>query len=378
MSTDLVSFEPARAEDEPQLRRVMRDNPMPGAVAVAFHREPDFFAASGLEGPVHDTVVARAPEAEVVGLCGRSVRSLWLNGGRRRVGYLSSLRLDRAWRGRVRMLRGGFAAVKELHDRDGHTPLYFTTIIEDNAPARRILTRGLPGFPRYEERGVLVTLAMPMGSRPWAKRRWKSPKGVTLRSAGEVDLIGIAELLNLSGARYDLRPEWTALDLQSEARTPGLALSDFTVAEEQGRLIGCVALWDQQAFKQSVVAGYEGGLARFRGLVNLAAPWAGVPRLPEPGQPLSHAYLSHLALEDREDLEVGLALLSAARERAVGRGYGYLTLGLPERHMLTEPAKRRFRALEYRSIIYLVCWPDGESAVAAVGGRLMWPEVAVL
>lgn len=369
-STTEVRFERARALDEPQLRRVMRDNPMPGAVSVAFHREPDFFAASALEGPVHDTIVARAPDGQVVGLCGRSVRPLWVGGEVKELGYLSSLRLDEAWRGRVRMLKGGFEAVHALHEEDNRAPFYYTTIIEDNAPARRILSRGLPGFPRYEERGVLVTLALPT----WRERRMPR-HDLALRQAGDADLVDITALLSAQGRRHDLRPAWTAEDLRSSERTPGLSASDFSLAFRGERLVGCVALWDQQSVKQSVVTAYEGGLARFRGLVNLSAPWVGVPRLPEPGQPFAHAYLSHLAVEQDAD---ALPLLTQAFNRSVGRGYAYLTLGLPEAHPLTEAVKKRFKALEYRSVIYLVCWPDGEPAVAAVGGRLLWPEVAVL
>ncbi|MCB9745302.1 MAG: hypothetical protein H6740_22180, partial [Alphaproteobacteria bacterium] len=334
-----------------------------------FHREPDFFAASELEGPEHDTVVARAPDGQVVGLCGRSARPAWVDGRVQRLGYLSSLRVNQAWRGRIRVLKGGFAAVQALHEA-APTPYSFTTIIEDNAPARRVLTRGLPGFPRYLERGVLVTLALPT----WRRRRPPRHR-LALRQATEADLVGITEILSAQDRGFDLRPVWTPEDLVSERRTPGLSPEDFTLAFEGERLVGCVALWDQQAVKQSVVTDYEGGLGTFRGLVNLGAPWVGVPRLPEPGQRFSHAYLSHLALASEE---VALPLLTEAYNRSVGRGYAYLTLGMPEQHPLTPTLKKRFGALEYRSLIYLVSWADGHAAAEGLSGRLLWPEVAVL
>ncbi|MCB9761664.1 MAG: hypothetical protein H6739_17605 [Alphaproteobacteria bacterium] len=366
-----VTFGLAQPAEEPQLRRVLRDNPMAGAVSVAFQREPDFFAAATIEGPVHQCVVARTEAGEVVGLCSRSVRPVWLNGEIQEVGYLSMLRLDAAWRGRPRMLKGGFEAVHRLHEADKRTAFAFTTIIEDNHTARRILERGLPGFPTYHPREVMVTLAMPT----WRRRRAPRVPGVDLRQATAAELPDLADCLGRNLRRTNLAPAWTAEDLADPALCRGLAPGDFTVALRGGRVVGCVALWDQQGFKQSVVAGYEGGLGRFRGVVNAAAPWVGVPRLPAPGEPLRHAFLSHLAADEDALLP---ALLVAAYNRSLSGGYAYLTTMLAERHPMTAPLKRRFGAIEYRSVLYLVCWPDGADAVAAVDDRLPQPEVAVL
>lgn len=366
-----LCFGPALPEDEPQLRRVLRDNPMAGAVSVAFAREPDFALAAGLEGPIHEVIVAREPGGRVVGLCSRSARPAWINGEPRWLGYLSALRLDPAWRGRRRVLQRGFEAVRALHEADGRTPFYMTTIIEDNAPARRFLGANLPGMPRYTEREVICTLALPT----WRAR--PGPRGVAVRQATDADLGGIAACLARSGQRHQLAPVWTEADLRDPARARGLRPEDFTVAERGGQVVGCVALWDQGAFKQSIVAAYGGALGRFRGLVNAAAPLLNVPRLPPAGQPLRHAFLSHLAAEDA-DLELVLALTAAAHTRALGRGYAYLMLGLAERHPWKVPVQRHFGAMEYRAVLYLVSWPDGHAAADAVDGRTPHLEVAVL
>lgn len=54
-----VVFDEAEPSDDAELRRLLRDNPMPGAFRLALTREPSFFQAAALEGDVHQTVVAR-------------------------------------------------------------------------------------------------------------------------------------------------------------------------------------------------------------------------------------------------------------------------------------------------------------------------------
>ena len=84
------------------------------------------------------------------------------------------------------------------------------------------------------------------------------------------------------------------------------------VATRAGRVVGCVARWDQRRFKQVVVRGYSRRIARWRPFVNAAGRWLGVPPLPAVGDRLELAYLSHLAV-DGDNADVAVALVAAAR-----------------------------------------------------------------
>ncbi len=121
--------------------------------------------------------------------------------------------------------------------------------------------------------------------------------------------------------------------------------------------MGCLALWDQGGFKQVVVRGYGPRLARWRPWLNRLSPILGTPRLPEPGQRLPHAYLSHVAV-DGDDPGIFQALVEAAYAEARARGLVYGVIGLASRHPWRAWLEKRFRPREYASTLYTVHWEE--------------------
>jgi hypothetical protein len=351
-----LRFELATEADDPALRRLVRDNPMDGRIRVTLEREPNFFRAAAAEGGDHCTAVARDGDTgEIVAMGSRSVRAAFVNGERSRLGYLSQLRVSRAARTGIRpLLRGGYDLLRRTQG-EGETPFDITTIIADNVAARRLLEAGLPRLPRYRAIEEIATFLMPVRRRlPGGDR---GPRVVPGSAAA---LPGILDCLERFARRHQFAVHWTAAGLPP--------LERFQVAVGGGRVLGCLALWDQRAFKQAVVRGYDRGLARWRPLLNLV----GAP-LPALGEPLAQAHLSHVAV-DGDDAGVLAALLAAAVGEARRAGLDYLTTGFAARHPLAEVVRRRHRPREYTSVLYAVHWGDPP----ALDGRLPHPEVAVL
>lgn len=339
----------ATAEDDAELRRLLRENPMAGRISLSFEREPNVFLAAGIEGDDHCTLVVRAGE-RIVAMGSWCTYRAWVNGEVRRIGYLSQLRLDRSVRGDGAILARGFAAFQQ-HARKTDVPFFVTTIIADNAPALRFLATPKPGFPLYVERGTLHTLALPLHRLP----KLAIP-GVEVRPASAADLPVLVELLGEHGRRHQFTPAWDAETLQSETRCRGLRTEDFLIAWENEQAIGCVALWDQSPFKQTVVRGYAPWLGRVRPLANLLAPWLGIIRLPPLGRPFSHASLSHLAARSPKALAL---LVAQACLRARAAGHDYVTVGFGAHHAGCETIRRGFRHFAYTSRIFSV-HPDRE------------------
>lgn len=359
----------ARRDDEPGIRALLRAQAMGGAVRLAFAREPDLALACGVEGERHHAAVVReAASGRVVGYGSRAVRQVWVNGERARLGYLGQLRRAPPATGRLHLLAEGFDLLDQTR-REDELPGDLTSILADNTTARGLLERGLPRLPVYQPLGRLVTLIL-------RSRRGGGSARPGVRIATAADLPAIAACLQENGRRFQLAPLWTPADLASEARCRGLCATDFSLAMDGERLIGCLALWDQRGFKQTVVAGYAPALGRSRRLLNLALALAGRPRLPPPGSTLALAYLSHLAVDgDRED--VALALVSSALALARRRGLDYAALALAEGNPLLPAVARSFPARRLVSVLYLV-QPRGAAATVTLDNRPLHVEVATL
>ncbi len=367
-----MRFEVARAEDDADLLNLLRENPMAGEIQVTLEREPSIFLAARIEGENHQIVVARDESSgQILGMGSRSVRTACVNGHPLRLGYLSQLRTASSLRGRRQLLTSGYALVRQLHE-DGQAPFYFTTIVADNRPARRLLEAGLEGLPRYRSLEPFVTLILPV-----TRKHGPVGTGLTLQRGDECNLQEIVDCLQRNARRHQFASYWRAEDLLSRERTRGLRLNDLFLARRDETVVGCIALWDQSECKQTVVRGYSRRLRILRPLLNLSAPWIGRPKLPPLGVALRNAFISHVAI-DEDEPEVLLELLTAAYNESVEHRYDYLMLGFAERNPLAAAVKQAFPYREYVSILYVVHWEDGAEAASAVDDRMPHPEVATL
>lgn len=375
-----ISYRLAEPQDGRAIARLLRERPFDGAIRLTFECEPDPLAAAAIYGPVHQTIVAERG-GDIVALATRAERDVFVNGCARRLGYLCQLRVSRGVGAGRDLLEGGFDFCRRLHE-DGGVLAYLMSIVDDNRPAWRLLTSGrLPGAPAVLPLEPFVTFFIPTARS--AKSRdlegvpgARAPGGVRIERGSHEGLDAIVECLQRCGARHQFAPVWTAGDLRSPQRTPGLRPEDFLVARAGGRVVACLARWDQRAIRQTVVRGYAPWLSRIRPVVNLAARAGWTPHLPAPGTALPFAYLSHVAWDG--DSEPALALIDRALAEARRDGMEYAVLAAAARHPLAEAIGRRFRHRRYVSRLCLAWWPGGEDFAARLDGRVPWPEVAVL
>ena len=165
----------------------------------------------------------------------------------------------RGFRHRLLVLRGGFEAVRRLLTSPGDLPWSLTSIMSDNASARRLLGANLRGMPRYEPVGEFSTFALLPAGKPSCER------------ATEADLPAISALLQRQRHAPQFAACWRAQTLLETRAQGWLKPSDYFVVREGGAIRACAALWDQSAQRQLVVAGYSPWLRRTRPVINLAA-----------------------------------------------------------------------------------------------------------
>jgi hypothetical protein len=364
-------YELAQPSDDPELRRLLRESPFAGSISLSFEREPNYFLASAVEGPFHETLLVRDDKTnQIRGIGDRSVRPLYVNGQLQDVGYFSGLRVDSKYQhgmALARFLSKGFEGQRERH-KDGRTNFYLMSIVSDNNPARRLLDSGLPHYPRLHPYTRMFTYAI-------HPAHVKKESNIKI-TRGSLDLIpAIVDCLNRNGERSQFAPHWTTDTLLSPL-TPALAIEDFFLAVSGSRIRGCLALWDQQSYKQSVIRGYSGSIARYRKLINLLSPLGGWPVLPETGTHLNHCFACFSAVDD-DDPEIFSALLRALYNEAARRKYDYFMLGLAEGNPFHSIVKA-YHPITYESQIHLAAWEDGYEDVARVDSRPPASEIALL
>jgi len=365
-----LHFELASPADDAELRQVLAATPVPGRVSVSFRREPSFFGAAAVEGEFHQTIAAR--DGSIVGLASRSVRHRFVNGAAMPVGYLSSLRVLPRYRG-GRVLADGYRFLRELHG-DGRAAIYLTTIAEGNDSAVAVLTSGRAGLPRYECFGMYHTAAIPLAHKPTAVN---PPRGVTIRCAAAEDLPRVIDFLEHVGPSRQFFPCYEFRDWFNEAGTfRGLRAVDLHLAIRGDEIVGCLACWDQSAFRQVVVESYGAALALSAPLYNGWAALRGLPMLPKPGGAFPFLTAA-LPVVVENDQDVFTALLDAALAHGCPRGFSHLLIGLHERDPLIGAVACR-QTVVYQTRCYLVYWEDGAAMRAQIDDRVPYLELGCL
>jgi hypothetical protein len=98
--------------------------------------------------------------------------------------------------------------------------------------------------------------------------------------------------------------------------------------------------------------------------------------LPCPGEPL-RTLSAVLPVVADDDPAIFRALLEALRDLCGGGPWTHLLVGLHELDPLVKAAQR-FQTACYTSLLFLVCWPDGDAARLSLDSRPPYLELGSL
>jgi hypothetical protein len=356
-----VQFAVAEQKHDAEIRRLLRDNPTRGNISLSFTREPHYFAdAHGHFGDKQTIVATRGDKVICVGSC--LTRTCFVNGQPKKVGYLGGLRLDASVSGEFNTLRRGYEFFRELQS-EAPADLYFTSIASDNVRARHFLEAGISGMPKYEFIGEYITLVIPTNRVPPPK-----PKSVSVPNSSE-----FLNFVNEHNSQLQFAPFWIEREL---AALKDLGMdSDAYVIRDANNVEACAKLWDQRSFKQTVIHDYSRSLTVARPFINAFSPLLRQPRLPAGGTILSEAYISCVAWNDPKSL---LAIVSDSSALAAQKRFQFIVLGMAANNLSLGLLIRKLNCRQYRSRIYVVCWPDCGGAADELDQRPIGPEVALL
>lgn len=347
----MTTYELATDQDDAELRALLRDNAMPSWATMTVNREPSFFAGANHFG--RDWAVIARQEGSPVGMYACSEQNVHLNGTPCELGYLGALRINPSHRNRLRILRDGFASVRAFSVTRS-PQLWYTTIASENQVARRVLEANIRGMPRYWATNELLTLALPK-ARGRRRHMWRKVRP---------DEMGrLCSFYNQHARQYQFSPVLT----NARAASTG---ASFFVVERHGEFAACMALWNQQPYKQVVACAYRRPLNTLLPIYNAYARLTKKVLLPRVGHALDLTHLAFMAIAPPLDGEVTALIDDALAISPTA----VLTLGLHAGHPWLASLVRAYRPTTYRTWIYAVNFDDS----VALDGRPAQPEVAVL
>ncbi|MBP9749176.1 MAG: hypothetical protein KBD21_00325 [Candidatus Pacebacteria bacterium] len=363
-------FELAQERDEEPLRDVMRKTQMQGSITLAFERELNYFWGENLGNDRTQVVVVRdSATGNVVGCGSRSVRRAYVDEQPMDIGYLGGLRVLPEIRGGTLLARG-YRFLRSLHNADT-VPFYITAILSENAPAERVLTTARAGLPVYAPLGTYIT-----GLIPLVRFRSKQSPGIDRMNSGSFTTSDVIGALNAYNRRWQFAPHYTQSDLEGCNKLRKFSLDDLYISSKDGEILGTIGVWDQHAFKQTVVRSYSKSFTAIRPLYNIYATLRSFPHLPPAGSFVRNLYGSFISVKD-DDPRVFRSLIDAVRKDWSGKGYAYLAVGFHENHPLTSTLIESSARL-LKSILYLVYWPSDEQQIQLPQQKIPHVEIATL
>jgi len=356
----------ATIDDDLDLKKLLSQNPMDSWVNISLEREPSYFDGVSLMGDTY-TLVSRE-NSNLVGMYSLTSMNVHMNGTSQRVSYLAELRVQKIFRHKIRLLKEGFDSIKKLLPKDSTKEFFFTSIATQNHKARRLLEANIKGMPRYEKQGQMSTLVFSN----------KISKNHNLfKKANSKDIDDIVSFYNKQASKYQFSPCLSKEWLKNLDGKKALTIDDFYIARDHNKeLMACAALWDQRAFKQSVIKGYRSPLKYLRVIYNIYANFTKRVTLPKKDQRIESVFISFFAYNDHNTAIKALYELSDLSKNI--NKVDSCILGVSSQNTILGLIKKEFKPSIYLTEIETVTLSSEDLATDMLDDLIVQPEVALL
>ncbi len=286
----------ARPDDNEALCEVVRRVHMRGKLDLTQERDPDFFALPRMHQGDYAVYLAENSDGFVGGCGSVVVRPGWVDGEQQTVGYLSDLRAIPGFKGARGLPKAYHQALIRAQQEHG-AEVFYTVIFDDNEIAKRAL---LGSSKRKRKSQPIYRPMTPfnMTSLQFALPLRKPRKKV--RRATQADADALLAFLSAKAKRRMMGDVLTPERFTQRLEIwPEFSIGSFFLAlDAQDNIIGTAAPWNTHTFKRTRVLGYYDSMKNVKRLFNAGATVLRYPALPEPGDCLNFAFLSHLEIND--------------------------------------------------------------------------------
>ena len=365
----------ARQDDKNDIAFLLRSTLTYGTVEIIQSREPDYFADINPLGNSAG-IIGHSPNGRPMFFLDIRDYPVYLSGRSERAVYIGLLRVAEAFRKLPGVLEHGFLALSGFARKLGFADNFYTSVDSENTPLRRLVESGNQRLPRHSFQGELQTLLM---SVRLGQAGPSLPDGYTIRAATPDNAPELVSLITTSGQPWDYS---TALNLEQLTRLlsarQDFSFGDMFILRHEDTPVGCVGVWDQRAYRQQWIQGYDSGTGFIRPLNNLFAGVRKIPTLPASGNALETVYLVFLSIRPRH-LSMARPLIRRAIHHAGQKGASVCVLGLSVQNPLTN--RLALAGYTFNKRIYKMRFPgvaDKNSGSSGAGVFVPQPEIAFL
>jgi hypothetical protein len=248
---------------------------------------------------------------------------LHLKGKVCRVLYFGNLVVDSSARGKGFLFR-----LPEYYRKDfmENEDIGYAIIMEGNVSALNLLDRYHPKFPDIPYTKIFgkyfvenIILAMPVCM--------KSPYQVRRAVMDDLDILNDMFMQEYRNRLFG--PYYTSEKIRNRIDTlPGFSISNYYLAEKQGRILGVCCAWDCESLKRNRVVSFSKGFKRTVFLMNLLSRIMNFSTMPKKGESFKSVTITDYSVPGKEP-GVLMALLKEVYREYRKKKYHTLLLGHP-------------------------------------------------
>jgi|WetSurMetagenome_2_1015567.scaffolds.fasta_scaffold00706_6 hypothetical protein len=344
--SDLYSISAAGAQDAGDILSLYEDDVAPGNPALLFTRRPDAWRSLQMEGEEVKVLLCRERATGLlIGMGACSINRCYVNGSPRLVAYLFGLKCKKSHRHRAgRMIVAMYEQFRR-YLADKGIGCILTTVLSENAAARRLLAAPHSGKPDYVHIGKFDVFAL--ATARLKKERF--PDTIRRTCGAKVPREQLVDFFDGTGRKQNFFP------VVNDARARPSDFFDKCVVlcdRDSGTIRAAGYGWDQRAYKQYIATGYRGIFtwARFFSPVTAAM---GYPVFPSARTALDFATLS-FAVIDGSNGNYFRCLLAAVASECANK---MIMVGMGPQNPYREYVKT-LPHFGYSSDLYAVTWKE--------------------
>ena len=346
----------ATPDESDELLKLFEDMDFSGDISIMFTRRPDAYQSLISEGEKVIIPIVKDITNDLIcamGCC--IIRKAFINGQIKNVGYLTSLKIKKEYKSLLYLIKDVYRFLYE--NTKDYVDVYYTTILEDNKGAQRLLEKKRKNMPIYHYEGDYTVYCFAKSRYDLSIKNKNSDK-YKLEIGKMKD---VREFYKNNLTKYNFSP----IDINL------YQLHDddfFILRDEKDDIVAACALWNQTAYKQYIITKYSG---IFKYINKLPTNWLGYPKFPKENTPINFASVSLFLVKDMDAKIAEYFLRQVAQS---DKKYNLLMLGLFETHVLNT-IFNKIKHIKYKSRLYRVNWGD---ELLELDERLINIEVGLL